>query len=556
MDQTIPPAQNKKILIWKALPFIAGILFLCLTLYAAKVETPTVDEFAHLPAGCAYLSDGRFDLYAKNPPLMKILLALPIVMRSDVTVPEVNVPPLGWGPWQYGYQFMLANWDQYFGLFLLGRLVVIVLGLLTGVLIYFWARDLFDTRAASIVTALFYLSPTILAHSHLATIDVACMFSCFLAVFAFRWAYKQPTLIRLVIAGVVWGIALLVKFTAVLLLLVFCILVVVFRWNAKKRAAIELGLLVCVALLVVNLGMGFQGSFQTLNHYRLQSQFGQSLQKVLPSWLPVPLPKDYVIGFDAQKLDAEVGEFGSYLAGKWSKRGWWYYNLVAFGVKTPIPFLAMLALCLWFLRRRRLKQNDLLCLLVPPAILLFMMIAFNRLNIGIRYLLPIFPFLFLMIGAIWHQLQGRWAHLLAGAILSWYAITSIASAPAHLSFFNLAVGGPKNGHRLLIDSNLDWGQDLYRLKPALAKLGYDGKIGLLYFGHVHPHLYGLNYELIPSHPVKGVLAVSVSYLMGQTYVASAPDHQMVPIKSGHLNWLRNHEPILRLGSIWIFDTRG
>jgi hypothetical protein len=140
-------------------------------------------------------------------------------------------------------------------------------------------------------------------------------------------------------------------------------------------------------------------------------------------------------------------------------------------------------------------------------------------------------------------------------VLAWYVVSVVLTHPSYLSHFSCAVGGEARGHRILADSNLDWGQDLYRLKPALEELNYEGKIGLLYYGHVDPQLYNIDYQLVPAEPVEGLIAVSVNYFIGAAYLATSPDGQPVPIHRDHVRWLRKHRPIRRLGSIWIFDTR-
>ena len=381
---------------WSWLPVAAGLLFLALSIDAARLETPTVDEFAHVAAGYAYLEHGSFDLYSKNPPLSKELMALPGHLSGAVTVPEPQGNPLGWGPWQYGYRFMQANADGYFGIFWIARLVVIALGLLTGVLLFVWARQLYGEPAAAVVTTLFYLGPTVLAHGHLATTDALCTLTLFASVFFLRWAYRgerSPSAgwARIALAGAVWGLALLVKFTAILLLPAFAVLIAVYRRSRAGRGLAEFGALLACALLVVNLGMGFRGSFTQLGHFELSSGFGTGMQRALPGWLPVPLPESYVRGFDAQKRDVERGEFPSYLFGQWSAQGWWYYDFVALAVKTPLPFLALLLACPWFVWRRRLPPEELAAVLVPLVVLVVMITIFNHLNIGIRYLLPASP---------------------------------------------------------------------------------------------------------------------------------------------------------------------
>jgi hypothetical protein len=296
--------------------------------------------------------------------------------------------------------------------------------------------------------------------------------------------------------------------------------------------------------------MGFSGSFRSLGSYELHSEFDRAAQAHLPSWLPVPLPADFVAGFDEQKRDTEKGEFGSYLAGRWSEKAPWYYNLVALGTKLPVPFLLMLVFVPGYLRRRHVSRRELRIVLIPLATLL-LFLEFNRLGIGVRYLLPALPFLFLLIAPLWQSLHRAWAV----AALAYYALAVSLVHPDYLSSFNL-IGTWLGRHRpVLIDSNLDWGQDLYRVPGALRRIGYEGRIGLLYFGHVAPSLYGIDYALIPPRPVKGVLAVSVNFVMGAAYIAMGPDGRPRQIGRDHAAWLRSLEPVVRAGSIWIYDTR-
>jgi 4-amino-4-deoxy-L-arabinose transferase-like glycosyltransferase len=533
---------------------MSAALFVVLAIMAARVETPTVDEFAHLPAGCAYWTQGRFDLYAKNPPLVKMVMALPVVAAGAV-VPTLHRPMDAWTPWLYGNDFLVANEARYLSLFWLARIVPVLFVVLTGWLLYVWVRQLFGVPAASITAALFFVNPNVLAHGHLATVDAGSMFAIFLASYALHWAYRRPTGIRLALTGAAFGVALLAKFSAVLLLPVIVVIVVVQRSRIWRRVALDGLCLFAAAWLVLNLGMGFRGSFTRLGDFKPVSSFGATLQSALPASLPIPLPAEWVSGFDQQKLDAEQGEFGNYLFGEWSERGWWYYNLVAFVVKNPLPLLALMLASLWFWRRAPHRRGAVLEIALPLIVFLGGMMAFNRLNIGVRYLLPLFPFVFLLTAATWAH-RSRWRAWLAGAVLFAHVVIAILVFPDYLSYFNLAAGGPAGGYKVLLDSNLDWGQDLYRLPSALRELGVTGKIGLLYFGHVHPRLYGIDYQLAPSSPAEGVFAISLQYLMGGSYVATTPDWAFSVVEPSHAAWLRDYEPVAKAGSIWIFDTRG
>jgi hypothetical protein len=537
-----------------ALPIAAAVLFGALALDAARRETPSNDEFAHVPAGYAHVLRGRFDVHSKNPPLAKVLLALPGVIAGDVRVPPPRENPFAWGPWDYGHRFMRANAARYFELFFAARAVVVAFTLATAALLCVWGRILFGLRGAAVATSLFLLCPTILAHGHLATLDLITSFAVLASAFAVRAAVIRPALARWLGAGAVWGAALLVKFTAVLLLPAYALLAVVARWPAWRRAPLDLGALLLAAWLVLNAGMGFRGSFEPLGGFHFGSDLALGLQDALPAWLPLPLPRDYLRGYDAVMRDVEHGEFSSYLRGRWSREGWWYYEAVALLVKTPEIFVPMLLACPFFVARLRPPRRELWCVLAPLGAIGFAMTALNHLNIGLRYLLPVFPFLYLLLGSLFAR-PGRLATAAAALALSYYAATDLAVHPSQLAYFNPASGGPQSGHRWLLDSNLDWGQDLYRLPPALESLGVREPIYLLYFGHVDPHLYGISYQLLPREPVEGVLAVSVTYLAGFSYPVLGPDGRSERVGPDRALWLRDHQPIARLGSIWLYDTR-
>ena len=536
------------------LPIIASVAFVILTTHAAILETPTVDEFAHVPAGCVYWEHGRYDLYAQNPPLLKMIMAIPLIF-SDAKVPDVDLPQHAWRNIQYGYYFQEANRDSYFQLMRGARFVVIGFGLLAGWLLFAWAKQLYDYQAASVITTVYFLSPNILAHSHLATIDIGCMATIFLVAFVSTWTYRQPSWFRVGVLGAVWGIALLVKFTAVILMPALALLMVLHRRRNWKLAVAEFALVIAAATLVVNLGMGFDGSFRSLGQFQFFSSFAKGLQNLLPSALPVPLPEQYVLGFDQQKVATELGETGSYLYGQWSESGWWYYFAIAFLVKVPLPLLAMIVLGIRSFCRASIERQERYALLIPFATVFFFMTLFNSLNIGIRYLLPIFPFVFLIVASLW-QRGGHALQKLGGvAVLVYYVAIVGMTHPGYLSFFNSIGGGSARGHEVLTDSNIDWGQDLYRLRTTLDEMNVDGKIGLLYFGHVDPKLYGIEYELISDKPQPGIMAISIHYLVGGSYLATDLNGDVVNIDRNRADWLRREIPVKRIGSIWIFDTR-
>ncbi|HVH05157.1 MAG TPA: phospholipid carrier-dependent glycosyltransferase [Myxococcota bacterium] len=551
---------------WFTLPAAAAALYLALALHAAHVETPTADEFAHVPAGVAAWREGRTDLYRSNPPLFKLLLAAPVALDSSVVAPPAYEPPMAWGPWDYAHRFMNANRDRYLALMARARVAAVLCGLAAGALVFAWARELAGLRAAAVTASVFLLDPNVLAHGHLATIDMAALATVLLAAYVLRRALRRPGWLRILSAGAALGLALAVKFVALLLLPAFAVLVLARRLRAEgslgrrvARAGAELLALGAAALLVVNASVAFQGSFAPLGALPFRSDFALGLQSGLPGRLPVPLPREYVLGFDAAKKMQERGEFGSYLLGRWSEHGFWYYNLVALGVKLPLATLVLLALAAPAWRRARLGAGELLAIAVPAATLLAVFASASNLNIGLRHVLPVLPFLYLLIAPLFRatgdRRRARASAALAAAVLAIALRTAIALHPDTLTFFNAIAGGPARGGDWLLDSNLDWGQDLYRVPEAVAAIDPDAPLYLLYWGHVDPALYGLRYQLLPSHPVEGVVAVSENFLRGHAYLTVAPDGSMIGVTGDNAAWLRGREPVARLGSIRVYDTR-
>ena len=561
------PLRDRTVWFWRGATCAAAAVFLVLCLLAARRETPTIDEFAHLPAGCNYWKHGQLILYAKNPPLLRFWMALPVVADSRVVVPAFSGNPLAWGPWEYGQKFMEANRTLYFEFFFRARMMIVLLGLATGALIYLWARRLLGERAAAVAASLFFCSPTAIAHSHLATVDIGCTFTILVACLALSWACRRGGAAAMAVLGLALGVALAVKFTA---LLIVPAALVLLGWSRDaahaspgRRAALwarDGAIVVVAALLVVNASYGFKGSFARLDSHRFYSRFCLAVQGALPGALPVPVPRDYLVGFDAVKRDTESGEeFGSYLRGDWSRKGWWYYNLVARLVKTRIPvlLLAIAGIAMW--RRTGVVAAENWRIILPAASLYLFLSVFNRSDTGIRYVLPLHPFLHLATGAVFAAWGGsgrwRWKDALAAFVLVTSPVTAIAAYPDELAYFNAIAGGTEHGHEWLLDSNLDWGQDLYRVREAVSRLKPSGPIGLLYCGHVDPGLYGIEYYPVPPEPVEDVLAVSVNFVMGMRYMAPAPGGKIAWVKPDHLAWLKAYKPVERLGSIWIYDTR-
>jgi 4-amino-4-deoxy-L-arabinose transferase-like glycosyltransferase len=520
--------------------------FAILCMHGLVWDSPTVDEFVHLPAGYFYLKTGDFDLAARNTPLVKVLAALPLLAVN----PDINtVKPAhesAWYPWVLGTDFMERNRAVYTRLFLLGRLPIVVLGLLMGVLVHRWARELYGPEAGLLALAFFAFCPTLIGHAHLATMDVGAATFVLLAVYLFqRWALDS-TPARLLAAGLGLGLAELAKPTAVLLYPIFGILLLWGMIRDKRFSLRRLGALVLIfglSVAVLNAGYLFQGTGRPVGDFEFHSRFMQRIATLLPARFPMPLPAPYLEGFDGVRLDAESGEFPNYLFGRWSREGTPAYFLITFLFKTPLPFLAACLLAP-FARLRQKPRGEIFVVLPLVVLLLSYSVLADRVNYGIRHILPIFPFLFIFASRLapFFAERSRRVRIAALAVLGLYPISALLATPNTVDYFNLLARG--RGDRILLDSNIDWGQGLKRVKAYMDREGLD-HIDLAYFGHVDPALYGIRWDF-PRPDRPGLVAVSANFLHGYPYLTYA-DGRMLPVPAGAFQWIEKQEAVEYLG---------
>ena len=386
-----------------------------------------------------------------------------------------------------------------------------------------------------------------------------------LATFAF-WLYlKKPSWRRALLAGLCLGLAELTKFSLIVLYGLWLVLAIArflagpdFRRPLVRRLAQGL-VIVVTSVLVIDIGYGFEGVGRALGNYEFVCQ---TLTRPVPpgvrrptspdpllngAWkyrinrfrdtalasIPVPWPVHYVLGFDEQKLEAEgipkkfltdepLGAEGDelqgypvYLDGQLAQKSWWYYYLLTLGYKVPegtwLLILASLVVVAAS-RRSRASGFDEFAVLLVPAVVLFVMSIFTNINLGLRYVLPVFPFLFISAGKIVPWATGLTSRTSRAVALAFLALSLLATAaatlaihPHYLAYFNAVSGGPDRGASHLIDSNLDWGQDLVGLRRWLEKNSPGERIGLAYFGQINPRVFdprgeGFDWFLPPSKP--------------------------------------------------------
>lgn len=529
---------------------IHGALLCC----GACVHSPTYNEPAHLVAGISYWHFGRFDAYSVNPPFVRMIAAVPVLFAGyQADWHNFRTGPGDRFETALASDFCSANGERTIWLVTLARLACIPFGLLGGYICFRWASDLYGFRAGLLSLTLWAICPNILSHGHLITCDAAATALCVAACYQFWYWLKSPTWWNAILSGLVLGVAELTKTTLLILYPLWPVLWLVYRRSDRPHLSAvnwlrESGMLctgLVLGLYVINAGYGFEGSFTRLNEFQfvshsLSGNDGNGTSSVngnrfANSWLgqiPIPLPRQYVVGIDLQRKDFESYNSEFYLGGRWSVHGWWYYYLYALAIKVPLGtwILLLIALAVRLWSGLRIPLRDEVILLAPAVVILVLVSSQTGMNEHIRYVLPIFPFVFIWLGRVSAGLVMTPTSTHAGTIrkvisylallaVSWSTLSSLWAFPHTLSYFNELAGGRKNGWKYLANSNIDWGQDLLFLKRWARTHPEAHPLRLALFGTIDQKLLGIEAEVYSewrsaAELPPGYYAVSATILAG------------------------------------------
>ena len=493
---------------------VIGMLLIqsALLVDSASRHTPTYLEPAFLASGLAHWEFDRFEPYRVNPPLVRMIAALPALAagyKADWS--GFYDLPGARSEFPFGDALVRANRDAVVTLIRYARWACIPFSLVGSYFAYRWAKELYGSNAGLLAMILFVFEPNLLAHGALITPDAACTALGIVAGYAFwRWL-AQPTWTRVLIAGASLGLAELSKMSWLILLPLWPVLWVLWSWlgptkslcpalarspSSNKTAAtadtfprsqepiqrrisasskppvVQLIMILFLALYIVNLGYAFDGSGTLLKDFRFVSrsltglepgQPGNRFRGTLCGLIPMPVPAQYVLGFDTQKKDFEKTNTNSYLRGQWSERGWWYYYVYGLLVKVPCGTWALL---IYVLASRVLAWNhsanlrDEVVLLAPAAALMALVSSQTAFNTHLRYCFPALGLLLIFISQAGNAIarESLAASLVVCAAIVYSVGSSLSAYPNHLAYFNDFVGGPRNGHLHLLGSSLDWGQ--------------------------------------------------------------------------------------------------
>jgi hypothetical protein len=504
------------------------VLHVCLLAWSAYVHSPALDEWFHLPSGIATWQSGRYDLYRINPPLVRMTAALPVLPYVEADPWEIPRLSSKLRPELIaGDQFLLRYGNHVIWWTTLGRWACIPFSVIGAVACLRWATELYGKNAGVLATALWCFCPNVLAHGSLMTPDMgATGLGVMASYLLWKWL-REPSWIRAASAGGLLGLVLLTKLTWIILLLLWPILWLAWvafthaGWRLRILTASQLVAIVLLGIFILNAGYNFTGSMHRLRDYTFHSHalagthtasqvLGNSIDSsnrfrdTLLGFLPIPLPEDYVLGIDQQKSDFEDG-WWSYLRGKWSLHGWWYYYLYAIMIKAPLGTIMLVCMALGLsvaFRAYRASLQDELTLLMPGIAILIFVSAESGFSHHLRYVLPAFPYFFIFASKLGRafevgQLGVRNTML---ALLAWTIVSSLAVFPHFESYFNGCVGGPKYGHLHLDNSNTDWGQDVSFLMQWHDEHREARPLYVAFDGVPNPAFTGIEFEGPPLDP--------------------------------------------------------
>ena len=589
-------------------PIVFVMIHSVLVFFNIWSNSLVIDEPYHIASGLSHYAERNFSADQVNPPLARMIAVLPLLpARPSYDRTKISSEAGARSEWSIGASWVDQNGEAVVWQTRMARLSGIGWSALGAWLLYRLATRHRGRVAGTMVLALWCFDPTTISLAAVATADLPAAVAAIGAASAYDALLdaerRKFDWLKRFRAGVWLGIALLVKFT-LLILPLYWIVWGVGRWlnpsNDGDYGRVPLHrivqswlVVIFVALTLVNVGYLFQGSFLRLEEYRFVSKtFAGSLPQEGGTTPPgtsgnrfsgtalgkflVPLPKDFLLGVDVQRRDFEH-PLPSYLNGKWSKGGWWWFYIYAIIIKEPIPWLCLLVWMfvhiILFVGRENIDINALWIEGLGLTLFAFVS-AQTGFSHHMRYVLPAYPFLFFFLSRIVGEnntdlasrpsqiedgervhLIGRWRTRFRWVLITWLAEVAIVSSPNCLSYFNQFCGGSRHGHRYLLYSNLDWGQGLLQLKRWTKGRPSAAPFHLSYMGAMKPETLGIHYPPVPPFfPERRKPFANRPQMVGPTpgYHAVSATLLHFPYDDSY-NYLLKYEPVASIGgSILIY----
>jgi hypothetical protein len=491
--------------------WLLHLVFIAQLIHVARAYSANWDECHHLYDGYRIWTSHDYRVNAEVPPLVKLAAALPL-LPLHLQEPPPPGTPQAQNAFLAGRAFVFGNGGD--RVLFPARMACMVFTLLLAWLIYAAGSSLFGPLAGIAALALFVFDPNVIAHGTLISTDIGSACFLFAAVFAFYRYATAPSLSRLAVCSLLAGLALVTKFTGILIAPMLLLLAIAEAVRLRSFSVLGKLLGACLAI--------FAGAWIVLwafYGFRYASApaglpISPSLAAYLAS-LPHPadaaklalaarfhiLPEAYLWGLADTRH--KEWEYVSYFFNRIYRHGPWQYFPAAFLIKSTLPLLVLLLLTplVWF-RNKRPYAQKLAFLLIPVAVY-FAVITSSHFDIGARHMMPIYPFLYVLAGGTVAALvsrAGKAGMVAACALLLWQVVECIRVAPSsYMAYGNEAWGGPLQVRRYLSDANVDWGQQLKDVKQYLDQ-NHITNCWFAYFpdGAVQPQDYGIQCHRLPT----------------------------------------------------------
>lgn len=557
-------------------------------------DSQIVDEIPHIGAGYSYIAKGDYRLNPEHPPLPKDLAGIALsflslnqsTFQTQYWIQDIN------GQWNFGRNFIYNSGNDAIKLIRVSKLPILLFFILCALLIYKWTAKLYGPGAALLAIFLFSFSPTIIAHSRFVTTDMPALFGTLLGIYFFVKFLENQGRKNFWLAVVTFGIAQLSKFSIFLLNPFFLVLALAYGVVHHGKNARLISKTFISTLLVIVLGYllivwpvyalhvrNYPPSLQKRDTIYHLGSYGNRLIADSVVWAsdkPLLRPlAHYGLGV-LMVTQRSVGGNTTYFLGEVKNTSWKKYFPIVYFIKEPLPFWILIFITVIYLGSHYIgphRWKYLISHWIKNYFSEFTMILWlavywyssikANLNIGVRHLIPMYGFVYILLSGqilkLYQSLNTKIKTVFViflATILGWYLFENLNIYPYYLTYFNQTVGGPSKGHLYVVDSNLDWGQDLKRLADWVNKNNIQ-KINLDYFGWADPSYYlkdkfiwitSSRYrnvqDFLIENPQGGYLAVSASFYMGSR---EKPETSYA--------WLDSYKPIVVIGNsifVWKF----
>ena len=591
---------------------ILGFMFVVSALNA-KNDSAIFDETAHIGAAYSYVTNGEMRLNPEHPPLIKDLAGIPLrFMKLNFNISDKSFwtgdLPRKWdeGQWQAGRYLLYETGNNADQVIFWARFPIILLSLLLGYFIFKWTRDLAGVLAGLFALALYAFDPNILGHNHFVTTDIGIAAFITFFFYYFIQFIKRPSWKNILQTGIFMGLVQLAKFSSIMTFPIFAMILVIYplvKIKAEENSSrlkllgeyVGKGFLVFALSMIIVWGAYSVNTFNTskekvaeIINFNFPEKDNDNVKNLYTNKVLNALNENSItrplstygvgIGYVFRRVS---GGNGAYFLGHVSSTASKSYFPTVFLIKEPIVslfimlsaiILAMVALIKVlssssekylkdkFEKLKEYLRKNIASVTMFSFIVLYSYLSITgNLNIGLRHLFPIFPLIFILTAKIIFDFIKRrqsehskniiyFSILILVLVLF---IQTITAYPSYMSYFNESVGGPKNGYKLVTDSNADWGQDLKRLKIFLREHPEIQNIRVDYFGGGDIEYYlGSNYQTWwdSKRPIEnGWYAISTNFLEGSIYSTEKP-------ASETYRWLVEKKPVYQVGtSILIYQ---